>query len=485
MFMMRKKEATLSKARPILPWWLVGSVALGTLLNPLNSSMIAVALFSLGAAFHVSLVTATWLVSSFYLAGAVGQPLMGRLADLIGPRRIFCLGLVLVGIASLLALWASTFGWLVVLRVLQALGTSAAYPAGLALFRAQTRQAMEEATHPPAAALGAISMTSNVSAALGPTLGGLLLLAFNWQAIFLINVPLVIVGLILALLLLPKDRSGRVIDQQSLHPQGTSFSRAVRALDAPGVILFSGTLISLLIFLLALSGNPPWLLLPIFLLLLLVLFFWEYRARTPFFNVKMLLSNRQLVKVYVQFAAVNVVFYSLFFGLPLWLEQARSESPALSGLLMLPLTGMGVLTTFAAVQIVRRSGARPALLFGALALSVGTLLLLFLQSNSPVVVLLAVIVILGIPNGLQNLGLQTVLYDAAPAADMGVAAGQFQTFRYLGSILATSLLGVLFAGTITSSGLHILAGTLACISIMLLVVAVRMQGPGNHATHSS
>lgn len=199
----------------------------------------------------------------------------------------------------------------------------------------------------------------------------------------------------------------------------------------------------------------------------------------------MLLSNRQLVKVYVQFAAVNVVFYSLFFGLPLWLEQARSESPALSGLLMLPLTGMGVLTTFAAVQIVRRSGARPALLFGALALSVGTLLLLFLQSNSPVVVLLAVIVILGIPNGLQNLGLQTVLYDAAPAADMGVAAGQFQTFRYLGSILATSLLGVLFAGTITSSGLHILAGTLACISSMLLVVAVRMQGPGNHATHSS
>lgn len=480
-----KKEAALSKVRPILPWWLVGSVALGTLLNPLNSSMIAVALLSLGTTFHVSLVTATWLVSSFYLAGAVGQPLMGRLADLVGPRRIFCLGLLLVGIASLFSLWVPAFGWLVVLRVLQALGASAAYPAGLALFRAQTRQATEEATQPPAAALGAISMTSNVSAALGPTLGGMLLLAFNWQAIFLINVPLVVVGLILALLLLPKDRPGYAIDQRRLHPQGTSFSLAMRALDVPGVILFSGTLTSLLVFLLALSGNPPWPLLPVFLLLFLFLLFWEYRTRTPFFNVKMLLSNRQLVKVYVQFAAVNVVFYSLFFGLPLWLEQARGESPALSGLLMLPLTGVGVLTTFAAVQIVRRSGARPALLLGALALSVGTLLLLFFRSNSPVVVLLAVIVILGIPNGLQNLGLQAVLYDAAPAADMGVAAGQFQTFRYLGSILSTSLLGVLFGNRITSNGLHLLAGTLACISIMLLVVAVRMQVPENHAAHSS
>lgn len=447
--------------------------------------MIAVALVSLGATFHVSLVIATWLVSSFYLAGAAGQPLMGRLADLIGPRRILCLGLLLVGMASLLALWAPTFGWLVVLRVLQALGTSAAYPAGLALFRAQIRQATGEATQPPAAALGTISMTSNVSAALGPTLGGVLLLMFPWQALFLINVPLVIIGLILALLLLPKDQPGHALNQRSTYPQGTLISLVVRALDVPGVVLFSGTLTSLLLFLLALGGDSPWLLFLVFLFLLFLLLFWEERARTPFFNVKMLRSHRQLVNVYVQFAAVNFAFYSLFFGLPLWLEQARGESPALSGLLLLPLTGMGVLTTFAAVQIVRRAGAKPALVLGALALGMGALLLLFFQSNSPVLLLLGVIVILGMPNGLQNLGLQAVLYTAAPAADMGVAAGQFQTFRYLGSVLSTSLLGLLFGGTITSSGLHVLAVTLAGISMLLLIGAWRMHIPGNHATHSS
>ncbi len=476
MFLNHRKEKVRSSERPILPLWLVGSVAMGTLLNPLNSSMIAVALLSLGAAFHVSIVTATWLVSSFYLAGAVGQPLMGRLADLVGPRRIFCLGLVLVGIASLFSPWAPAFGWLVVLRVLQALGTSAAYPAGLALFRRQTKQATGEGTQPPAAALGAISMTSNVSAALGPTLGGLLMLAFNWQAIFLMNVPLVIVGLILALLLLPKDRPKGSEDQHGRYPQETSFSLAVRALDVPGVILFSGTLTSLLIFLLALSGNPPWELVPVFLILLLFLLFWEYRARTPFFNVKMLLSNRQLVRVYVQFAAVNFVFYSLFFGLPLWLERARGFSPAMSGLLMLPFTGVGILTTFAAIHILRRSGPRLALLLGALALSVGTLLLLSFESNSLIVLLLGVIVILGIPNGLQNLGLQAALYDAAPAEDMGVAAGQFQTFRYLGSILSTSLLGFLFGGT-TTGRLHFLAAALTCIGVILLIVTVRKRVP--------
>lgn len=483
--MTQTTKVARQSSRPILPWWFVGTIALGTLLNPLNSSMIAVALVRLEAAFHVSLVTITWFVSSFYLAGAAGQPLMGRLADLLGPRRILCFGLLLVGTASLLVLWAPTFGWLVVLRVLQALGTSAAYPAGLALFRAQIRQTTGETTRPPAAALGTISMTSNVSAALGPTLGGVLLLLFPWQALFLVNVPLVILGLILALLLLPKDPPGHAIDQHSTNAQGTLISLVVRALDVPGVILFSGTLTSLLIFLLSLGGDPPWLLLLVFLFLLFLLLFWEERVRTPFFNVKMLRSHRQLVNVYVQFAAVNVAFYALFFGLPLWLEQARGESPALAGLLLLPLTGMGVLTTFTAVQIVRRAGARPALVLGALALGVGTLLLLFFQANSPVLLLLAVIVVLGMPNGLQNLGLQAVLYTAAPAADMGVAAGQFQTFRYLGSILSTSLLGLLFGGTITSSGLHVLAATLAGISMLLLIGAWRMSIPGNHATHSS
>jgi MFS family permease len=475
MFKTYKKAARLSANQPILPWWLVGTIAVGTLLNPLNSSMIAVSLFRMATVFHVTIVTVTWLISSFYLAAAVGQPLMGRLADLVGPRRIFCLGLILVGITGLLGGWAPAFGWLVLLRVVQALGTSAAYPAGLALFRARTRLATGKAAQPPAAALGTISITSNVVAALGPALGGALLLVADWQAIFWINVPLVVVGLVLALLLLPRDELTRDERQDSAQTHSITFRRVIQALDVPGVLLFSGTLTSLLVFLLAISGNPPWLLLPAFLILLLLLLFREYKARTPFFNVQVLLSNRHLVTVYAQFAAVNFVFYSLFFGLPLWLEKGRGFSPALSGLLMLPFAGMGVLATFATIHILRRSGIRPALLFGALAMIVGTLLLLLFVPNSSAILLIAVIVILGVPNGLQNLGLQAALYDAAPASEMGVAAGQFQTFRYIGSILSTSLLGLLFGGTITSGGLHMLAVALACIGLLLLVGAARMH----------
>src|SRR5436305_7915560 len=103
----------MAVAVPRVPRSLVGTIMLGTLLNPLNSSMIAVALVRLSDDFGVTLATASWLVSAFYIAAAVGQPLMGRLADLFGPKRVFCAGWVLVAASGALAPLAPGFGWLV------------------------------------------------------------------------------------------------------------------------------------------------------------------------------------------------------------------------------------------------------------------------------------------------------------------------------------------------------------------------------------
>ena len=128
--------------------------------------MIAVALINLQIHFGISVATVTWLVSGFYLAAAVGQPLMGRFADLFGPRRIFCSGMLLVCVASALAPWVHAFGWLVALRVLQAFGTSAAHPSGQALMRtfAQMSAGESEAeVKPPASALGVLQLQGTLA----------------------------------------------------------------------------------------------------------------------------------------------------------------------------------------------------------------------------------------------------------------------------------------------------------------------------------
>jgi len=449
-----------------LPWRLVGAVSAGTLLNPLNSSMIAVALLSLSADFRVSTVTVTWLISGFYLAGAIGMPLMGRLADQFGPRRIFSLGLLIVGLTGVLAPLAPSFGWLLGIRIVQAFGTAAAYPAGLAIIRAHDR-----GSRAPATALGALTVAGSVSAALGPVLGGGLVALAGWPAIFLVNVPVVVVGLVLARRWLPADSESGAASSREAQPRWA----AVRLLDLPGVVLFAAMLAGVLGFLLSLSGRPLWLLLPLAVVAALLLLLREYRVASPFLDVRLLVANRPLLGIYLQFAAVNFVFYSVFFGLPLWLEEARRFAPDTAGLLLLPVAGVGVLVTPLAARIINRSGPRVTLIAGAILLLVGSLLLFLFDNSTPVPVLLAVAAVLGIPNSFNNLGLQATLYDVAPAGQMGAVGGLFQTFRYIGAILSTALIGLVLGPSATSDSLHTLAVVIAAVSALLVVTSIALR----------
>jgi MFS family permease len=455
-----------------LPRRLVAAVAAGTLLNPLNSSMIAVALGTLAAQFRVSAATATWLISGFYLAAAIGMPVLGQLADRYGPRRVFRAGLLLVGLMGALAPFAPAFGWLLACRVIQAFGSAAAYPAGLAIFRAQ-----RTGGRPPAQALGALTVAASVSAALGPVFGGFLVALGGWAAIFWVNVPVTAVGLALSARWLPPDQlpapvAGPVASEPS------TLRAVLGALDTPGIALFAGLLAGALGFLLSLATRPFWPLVPLAALAGVLLFYRERHVAEPFFDVRLLAANRSLLAVFAQFAAVNVAFYGVFFGLPLWFEQVRHAAPEAAGLLLLPVSSIGVLATPVAARLIDRRGARPALLIGAAALLAGTLALLVFGPVTPVFVLLIVGALLGVPNGFNNLGLQALLYRHAKPGQMGTAGGQFQTFRYLGAILATALLGIAFAGGATTAGLHVVAGVLATLSALLLLAATRAERGG-------
>ncbi|MBO0686307.1 MAG: MFS transporter, partial [Candidatus Dormibacteraeota bacterium] len=283
----------------------LAALVLGTPLNPLNSSMIAVALVRLHTDFSVSLGVASWLVSGFYLAAAASQPLEGRLADRFGPRRVYCAGLVLVVLTGAAAPFVPGFGWLVLIRVLQALGSSTAYPSAMALIRRSSRDPQDR---PPATTLAVIAVANTLSSALGPVVGGLLVTLAGWQAIFLVNVPLGAVGLLLALLWLPPD----------LNPAGRerSWREVVGLIDPPGVLLFAITVTSLLGFLLSLGGTPVWPLLAVPPTAGALLVWRERRAATPFLDVRMLAANRPLLLVLGQFVLVNMAFYTFFFGLP-------------------------------------------------------------------------------------------------------------------------------------------------------------------------
>ena len=120
-------------------------------------------------------------------------------------------------------------------------------------------------------------------------------------------------------------------------------------------------------------------------------------------------------------------------------------------------------------RLITRRGLRPSLLIGAVALLAGILLQLTIDTTMPIPLLVGVTAVIGIASAFNNLGLQAALYQFAPAEWMGTASGQFHTFRYIGATLCTALLGLVFVGSATTDGLHLLALILAPVAIALII----------------
>jgi MFS family permease len=418
----------------------------GSILNPINSSMLAVALVPIGAAFGVPPSQTAWLVTALYIATAVGQPVMGRLVDIFGPRPLYLTATALVGVAGLLGALAPNLGILVASRVLLGFGTSAAYPASMSLIRSEAdRTGMET----PAVILTSLSFANQVVAVIGPTLGGLLIGLGGWHLIFTINVPLSIVCLVLGALWLP--RRARL--------------RSAR-LDYTGVALFTGLLVSSMVFLMQPRASR-WYLLVIAAGLAAAFVVVQLRVMTPFIDLRVLGGNRPLVMTYARQVLAYVGAYSFLYGFTQWLEEGRGLGASSAGLLLLPLSLAAVVVT---ALTGRRAAVRGKLVAGGLFLVAAAAGQLVVGSGTPIWVLAALAVIAGVPQGLNNLANQTVLYQQADPARIGSSAGLLRTCVYVGALVSAAANAHFFRTGATTTGLHEMAIFLLAVSALLVLL---------------
>ncbi|WP_235448957.1 MFS transporter [Streptomyces sioyaensis] len=449
---------------------LMAPLLLGSLLNPINSTMIATALVAIGQDFHVGAADTAWLVSAMYLASAVGQPSMGRLADRIGPRRVFVAGALTVCAAGVLGTLAPTFALLIVSRVVLGIGTAAAYPAAMAVLRAESRRT---GCPTPRRVLGRLSLAALGSAAVGPTLGGLLAATAGWRAVFAVNVPLALLALVGALLWLPADRT----DARPAHDGTASVSAS---LDPLGIALFAAALTCAMVFLLHLE-DPQWLLLAPAGVLAGVLVWWQLRHPAPFIDLRMLARNGALVRTYLRHGLTYLVLYCVLYGFSQWLEQVHGASSFQAGLIMLP---MSLAAAVCSLMGARTKGIRAPLTVAAVCLALGSGVFLLLQGAGPLVALLGAGALFGIPQGLSSTGNQAAVYAQAPADGVGAAAGLQRTAQYLGAITASSLIGLLYGQRASDSGLHEIAllGVVLGLLLLTLTLADRGLRPGATGT---
>ncbi|MGR6919481.1 MFS transporter [[Actinomadura] parvosata] len=425
----------------------------GTLLAPLNSSMVAVALAPIQRDLGQPLATTTWVVTVFYLTACVCQPVLGRVADRVGPRRLFVAGLAVAALASAVAATATSLPLLVLCRCVQAAGVSVAFPCAMVVIR----------RHGDATRLSAVATVNTTTGAVGPVLGGLLTSWAGWQAIFWVNLPVMLGALLLA---------WRAIGPEERRPVRGDL---IRAADPVGVALFAAALVGLLDLMLAL---PRVSVLGAATVVVAGTGFlwWERRAAEPFVDVRALGAARGLVPVLGTFVLFNLAYYGAFYGLPPWLQTALGYDAAQAGLLIMPIAAMSVVATVLGGLVMRRLGIGRALLAGGGLLLAGVAAITTFDTSTPAWLVVLDGVVLGVPYGLCNLGLQRLMYERTPAGMSGVVAGLFQSARYVGAILAVGLVGAFAPGDPAApTEPRALAVAMTAVAAAVIVILARDQ----------
>ena len=436
-------------------WRFTAPLLLGSTLNPINSSMLATGLVGIGIDFHLGPGKTASLISVLYLCSAIAQPTMGKLSTLFGPRRVFQAGILILLVAGVVGTLAPAFGFLLVSRALIGIGSSAAYPTAMALVR---KRADSVGIGVPSRVLGNFSIAAQVTVVIGLPLGGVLVGVWGWRALFFINVPLAIVVFVLTSIGVARD-----------EPIAAEVRRNVlKAVDVPGILLFAGTVTSLLVFLADLT-SPIWWLVPVFVVALAALLLWERRVASPLLDVRMLARNRPLQRTYLRQVLVGLGSYSALYGTSQWMEQSAKLSALQVGLILIPFSAVGIIL---ARVVSGRGWIRGPLTITGISLIATAGIALILTHRSPIWLLVVMTLLFGITNGLASFANQATLYRQAPAAEIAVASGLYRTSNYVGAIFSSSLIGITFGRAATDAGLHTLAWVLVGIGLVLVLLVV-------------
>lgn len=385
---------------------------------PLNSTMVAVAVPSIARTVdHDPTVVTQALVASYLITAIALQSLGGKVGDRVGYWRVFAIGQGAIALGAVIGFVSADLFVLAGARILMAVGGALAVPSTGALIRTRTAVARR------GRAFGLFGALMAGAAALGPTLGGVLVDAFGWQSVFIANLPVLAASVLLV--------AGVRRDVVGL-PTGT--------FDSPGSILLAASLVLIVLGVERADGTTVALLATGGALF--GAFCWrEQHAEDPVIAFDLFRSvsfTAGAMLVCLQ----NLAMYALLFELPLVLEALFDLSAAETGrLLVVMLASMTVLSLVAG-GLVDRFGSRVVAVTGSVLCLVGIGILLAgdLRSSGEVRLPLA---LLGVGLGLSGPAAQTASLSAITAERAGMAAGVSSTMRYLGGVAGIALLGQL------------------------------------------
>jgi EmrB/QacA subfamily drug resistance transporter len=408
-------------------WLALALLAAAQFVVILDASIVNVALPSIGADLNFSQENLSWVVNAYVLVFGGFLLLGGRLADLLGRRRLFIAGLILFAVASLAGGLAQSAGWLIAARAVQGLGAALLSPAALSLVTVLFAEGAERNK-----AMGVWGAVAGSGGAAGVLLGGMLTEWAGWEWVLFVNVPVGIAAALIAPRLLPESRN-----------------EGHRHFDFAGAISITAGL-SLLVYTLVDAESAGWGsaqtigLGALSLALIAAFYVIERRSKAPLMPFPGIFRIRTITGINVSAVLIAAALFSMFFFISLYMQQVLGFSALEAGLAYLPLAVGIIITAGATAGLVTRFGFKPVLVSGLIVTAAG---LVWFSQVSPdgsyVSDILFPSLLAAIGLGLAFVSMTVAAVSGVEAHEAGLASGLINTSQQIGGALGLAILATI------------------------------------------
>jgi EmrB/QacA subfamily drug resistance transporter len=399
----------------------------------LDITVVNVALPAIGQELDAGISGLQWTVGAYTVVMASLLMFSGSMADRIGRKRTFVIGLTVFSVASLLCSLAPSVGLLVAFRVLQAVGASMMNPVAMSIITNTFTDPRERAQ-----AVGVWGAVFGISMALGPIVGGTLVSSVGWRSIFLINIPVGLAAIILTLRVIPESRAPR---PRRFDPVGQALVIVLLATLTYGIIEAPSRGWSSPVILAALSASGG---------ALLALLLYEPRREEPLLDLRFFRSSPFASSIVISVAAF-AAFGGFLFLNTLYLQEVRGLSPVQAGLATVPIAVMTMVASPLSGRMVGRHGPRLPLLISGVSLLTACAMLTGIEPATPVAWLLAAYVLFGLGFGFVNAPITNAAVSGMPRAQAGVASAIATTSRQFGQTLGVAVVGAIVTSRVGES----------------------------------
>jgi EmrB/QacA subfamily drug resistance transporter len=414
-------------------WWILAAVSLGMFMTLLDLTIVNIAVPAILQDLHTTVTEVSWVINAYSLALAVLFLSMGGLADRFGRKFIFLGGLLVFTVFSLLCGLAPSIGWLVAFRVGQGVGGAAMAPISLAI----VMSVFPRRQH--GMAVGLWGALGTVAAAIGPSLGGVLIEYISWHWVFFINVPIGIAALALCWWVVPSA-------QEKL---------AAKGFDAIGVAVSAVSLFSLV---LALIQATEWgwgsaRILGLFAVAIVsgaVFVWWEIRSSSPMFDFR-LLRIRSFTAADAAMTLIGATLGGAIFLLVIFLVSVLGYSELRAAIAITPMPLVALVLAPMVGRLTDRIGPRVPAAVGSAFFGVGMLLLAQLNGGSTLLDTTWRVLFVGAGMGFVFPSVASAAMSSLPTAVAGVGSGALNTVRQVGFSLGVALLVTIFTSQMTSN----------------------------------